>query len=145
MHLRTVSGFAVVVALSWGSTLALDRLYSLGGHPVRDEQLNPVLVQTYPSVPPDARLYATIHCPNFTSRAVLEIRDGAVSAAGRGDLKIESAFASNLSHEGSYELYLKLIRGARVCRTRARPVCCQWLCRAGVDYRPLFRRQRLPV
>jgi hypothetical protein len=31
------NGFDVAAALSWGSTWALNKLYSFGGHPVREE------------------------------------------------------------------------------------------------------------
>ena len=37
----TLAIFAVAAALSWGSTWALNKLYSFGGHPVREERLNP--------------------------------------------------------------------------------------------------------
>ena len=110
ISIRTLVGFAIVVLLSWGSTFAVNKLYSFGGHPVRSEQLNPVLTETYPPVPADARLYLTIRCPGFSNEANLQVHDRAVTTGTRPNLEVRPTFASQLQHEGDYELYIKPIK-----------------------------------
>lgn len=118
--IRSVVGFAFVVALSWGSTAALNKLYSFGGHPVRDERLNPVLVGAYTPVPADAHLYVTLHCPAFTGQSTFEIRDGVVTTGGPS-VKVQAMFASQLPHEGDYQLYIRPIKGRGFVRVMQNP------------------------
>jgi hypothetical protein len=109
ISIRILVVSAVAVLLSWGSTVAINKLYNFGGHPVQSEQLNPVLIQTYPPVPADARLFLTIRCPKFSSEAILQVNDRAVTGT-RPNLEVRPTFASQLQHEGDYELYIKPIK-----------------------------------
>lgn len=103
-----------MILLAWGATIGINHIYGLAGRREATERLNPVLVQSYTSIPPHAQPYLSFKSRHLFGEVVLVVQGSTLrldAAQWPNARKLEYEFVTTPAPEGAYELFVKPMLG----------------------------------